>query len=109
MKRKLAFAFLLSVPIVILAQNVGTVGPNGKAIRPSEEGNLLVIEPAASGLPVYTFVKTGGEPAVIMTPNGDALTPQQAWEMYGGQAKSTKVIHVPPPKLGTFSVPNVHH
>lgn len=102
-----ALLFAAIAPASGQAQSVGTLGPSAQAITPSDEGNLLVIKPAAAGLPVYTLVPSGGKAVIIMTPEGNALTPRQAWETYGGQAKAPAAAFAPP-RGGTFSIPNAH-
>jgi hypothetical protein len=83
---------------------VGTVVPTGgQAITPSEEGRLLTLRPARRGetLPTYSLVRSGGEAVLVMTVEGHVLTPTEAWETFGGQARPA-----PPPVRpgGTLSI-----
>jgi hypothetical protein len=91
------------------AQTVGTIGPNGQAIIPSDDGDLLVINPAAAGVPVYTLVHQGGHKVVIMSARGDAMSPDEVWETFGGQAPAApKAKSAPVHAGGTFSIPSTH-
>lgn len=95
---------------VALAQESGVIGPAGVAITPAAEGNLLVLYPNAKGhdgATVYTLVKTGGKAVVVMTPEGIALTPEEAWDTYGhGPRRPKPAPATDGPRAGTFSIPN---
>lgn len=90
------------------AQDAGGLGVGGRPIVPAEEGRLLRLSKhPVAGQPVYSLVHSGGEPVLVMTSTGAVLTPDEAWEEFGGKAR--QAAPGSSASGGTFSVPNKRH